>query len=143
MHKCLWVGRPLPSLSPDTYIELSIPSIPDSLFLFLPRLAPQLAVTFCLPHTAIMATITDKNAQESASDTPPSLEKGTADRRPSAGDGYVPANLREEDFRTRNGLNLKSFQRRVYNLALQRAAWTDRKSKQVTGELATPNSTAR
>merc|ERR1711939_852812 len=68
------------------------------------RLAPQLAVTFCLPHTAIMATITDKNAQESASDTPPSLEKGTADRRPSAGDGYVPANLREEDFRTRNGL---------------------------------------
>jgi len=76
------------------------------------RLAPQLAVTFCLPHTAIMATITDKNAQESASDTPPSLEKGTADRRPSAGDGYVPANLREEDFRTRNGLNLKSFQRR-------------------------------
>lgn len=45
-------------------------------------------------------------------DTPPSLEKGSADRRHSVGDGYVPENLREDDFMTRNGLNLKSFQRR-------------------------------
>lgn len=52
-------------------------------------------------------------------DTPPSLEKGSAERRASVpGDGYVPENLREEDFRTRNGLNLKSFQRRAYTRIL-------------------------
>ena len=38
-------------------------------------------------------------------------EKGPA-RRPSAGHDGVPQNFREEDFMTRNGLNLRSFQRR-------------------------------
>jgi amino acid transporter len=37
------------------------------------------------------------------------LEKGTA---ASIGHGTAPAFKREDDFRTRNGLNLKSFQRR-------------------------------
>ncbi|KAK1712658.1 amino acid permease [Colletotrichum lupini] len=32
--------------------------------------------------------------------------------RHTAGDGHVPDNFREDDFMTRNGLNLKSFQRR-------------------------------
>lgn len=36
-------------------------------------------------------------------------EKGA---RHTAGDGHVPENFREDDFMTRNGLNLKSFQRR-------------------------------
>jgi hypothetical protein len=35
-------------------------------------------------------------------------------RRPSAGEGGIPVNFREEDFLTRNGLNLKSFQRREF-----------------------------
>lgn len=45
------------------------------------------------------------------SNSPTDSEKGPV-RRPSAGDGTVPINMREEDFLTRNGLNLKSFQRR-------------------------------
>ncbi|OHE99405.1 amino acid permease [Colletotrichum orchidophilum] len=32
----------------------------------------------------------------------------------TAGDGHIPENFREDDFMTRNGLNLKSFQRRDY-----------------------------
>lgn len=49
---------------------------------------------------------------DTSSDPPNSMEKGHGDRRPSVGDGHVPANMREEDFMTRNGLNMKSFQRR-------------------------------
>lgn len=45
------------------------------------------------------------------SQSPTDSEKGAV-RRASAGDGTVPTNLREQDFLTRNGLNLKSFQRR-------------------------------
>lgn len=45
------------------------------------------------------------------SQSPTDSEKGGV-RRPSVGDGTVPMNLREQDFLTRNGLNLKSFQRR-------------------------------
>ncbi|ETN36821.1 uncharacterized protein HMPREF1541_07808 [Cyphellophora europaea CBS 101466] len=47
--------------------------------------------------------------------SPSDSEKGAV-RRPSAqpGDGTVPQNFREQDFLTRNGLNLKSFQRRDY-----------------------------
>lgn len=44
--------------------------------------------------------------------SPSESEKGGVGRRPSAGDGHVPNNFREQDFMTRNGLNLKSFQRR-------------------------------
>jgi amino acid transporter len=44
------------------------------------------------------------------------LEKGHDDRSHSVGDGTVPYNLREEDFMTRNGLNLKSFQRRDWGV---------------------------
>lgn len=63
-----------------------------------------------------MATTQDSKEAVTATgaDTPPSLEKGTGARRHSVGDGFVPENLREADFRTRNGLNLKSFQRRTY-----------------------------
>ena len=32
--------------------------------------------------------------------------------RPYAGDGVVPKDFREQDFMTRNGLNLNSFRRR-------------------------------
>ncbi|KAF9875056.1 hypothetical protein CkaCkLH20_07322 [Colletotrichum karsti] len=43
--------------------------------------------------------------------TPPyDSEKGPAHHTP--GDGHVPETFREDDFMTRNGLNLKSFQRR-------------------------------
>ena len=45
------------------------------------------------------------------SHSPTDSEKGAV-RRPSAGDGSVPRNFREQDFLTRNGLNAKSFQRR-------------------------------
>ena len=87
-----------------------------------------------------MATINDTKEPVTATgvDTPPSLEKGA--RRHSVGDGYVPANLREADFRTRNGLNLESFKRRMYlphprtNLAL---------TEQVTGVLRSRSSIAQ
>jgi hypothetical protein len=50
-----------------------------------------------------------------SSNSPVDSEKGPR-RRASVeqriDDGAVAANLREEDFLTRNGLNLKSFQRR-------------------------------
>lgn len=34
--------------------------------------------------------------------------------RPYAGDGFVPKDFREQDFMTRNGLNLNSFTRRKF-----------------------------
>ncbi len=48
--------------------------------------------------------------------TPVNSDFETGDRRASfPGDvGYVPENHREADFFTRNGLNLKSFQRRKF-----------------------------
>lgn len=49
--------------------------------------------------------------KEALAHSPSDSEKGH-ERRPSAGDGSVPQNFREQDFMTRNGLNLKSFQRR-------------------------------
>uniref|UniRef100_L2FVT7 Amino-acid permease inda1 n=1 Tax=Colletotrichum fructicola (strain Nara gc5) TaxID=1213859 RepID=L2FVT7_COLFN len=49
--------------------------------------------------------------------TPPNYpydsEKGTTTKA-ATGTGHVPENFREDDFLTRNGLNLKSFQRRDY-----------------------------
>lgn len=50
--------------------------------------------------------------------SPSESEKGGVERRPSAGDGTIPANFREQDFMTRNGLNLKSFQRRKNLLSI-------------------------
>lgn len=50
------------------------------------------------------------------SHSPTDSEKGAV-RRPSAGDGSVPRNFREQDFLTRNGLNAKSFQRRDWGTA--------------------------
>ena len=44
-------------------------------------------------------------------------EKGHIAAEPGhavAGENGVPANLREDDFMTRNGLNLRSFQRRKF-----------------------------
>ena len=51
---------------------------------------------------------------ETGSDSPASMEKGSTGRTASVGDGTVPVNLREADFMTRNGLNMKSFQRRTF-----------------------------
>lgn len=50
--------------------------------------------------------------------SPANSDFETGDRRAAfAGDvGYVPADNREADFFTRNGLNLKSFQRREFDL---------------------------
>jgi amino acid transporter len=69
----------------------------------------------------------EDSAVATGSDSPPSFEKEGAapslaekghagGRTHSVGDGTVPANLREEDFLTRNGLNLKSFQRRDWGI---------------------------
>jgi hypothetical protein len=67
--------------------------------------------------------------------SPSESEKGGAIRHASAGDGNVPTNFREQDFLTRNGLNLKSFQRRK-QLSVD-ACQTDR--VQATGELPSPS----
>lgn len=64
--------------------------------------------------------VQENRTPDTGSDSPASLEKG-GERRHSVGDGVVPHNLREDDFRTRNGLNMKSFQRRVYSQHHQRA----------------------
>lgn len=69
--------------------------------------------------------------------SPSESEKGGVDRRPSAGDGTIPSNFREQDFMTRNGLNLKSFQRRKDSIDLLiRHGLT---THQVTGEPPTPS----
>jgi amino acid transporter len=47
-----------------------------------------------------------------APSSPPDFEKGHEKPLRTAGDGHVPEDHRENDFLTRNGLNLKSFQRR-------------------------------
>lgn len=57
-----------------------------------------------------------KEARHVPAGSPSDEEKpplGDPARRPSAGENGVPINFREEDFLTRNGLNLKSFQRRM------------------------------
>lgn len=67
--------------------------------------------------------ITENKSPDTSSDTPASMEKGNVGgRTASVGDGTVPYNLREADFMTRNGLNMKSFQRRelVDHLRMQR-----------------------
>jgi amino acid transporter len=46
-----------------------------------------------------------------AQESPHDSEKGVHVASPGHGD--VPEDFRESDFRTRNGLNLKSFQRRT------------------------------
>lgn len=88
-----------------------------------------------------MATIQDNKTPDTSSDTPASLEKGTAGpRRPSVGDGTVPENLREQDFRTRNGLNMKSFERRAYPKDIARISSAATNQEQVTGVPGSPNS---
>jgi hypothetical protein len=82
-----------------------------------------------------MATMENKTP-ETSSDTPASMEKGNVGRTPSVGVD-VPWNLREDDFMTRNGLNLKSFQRRTSMIRSSKAA-TD--NKQVTGVFRNPSS---
>lgn len=60
----------------------------------------------------------EKDVQTGVS-PPSSLEAAGGDRRPStqvAGMQGVPHNLRETDWATRNGLSLKSFQRRELHL---------------------------
>ncbi len=42
------------------------------------------------------------------------LAARTTSEKHEPGDGYVPEDFREQDFLTRNGLNLKSFQRREF-----------------------------
>lgn len=51
----------------------------------------------------------------------------------------VPENFREEDFMTRNGLNLRSFQRRMFPCTGQHALATSADFEQVIGELGKPN----
>jgi hypothetical protein len=57
-----------------------------------------------------------------AQESPHDSEKGVQLHAP--GDGTVPENFRETDFRTRNGLNLKSFKRRtsIHRRRVRRAA---------------------
>jgi amino acid transporter len=45
--------------------------------------------------------------------TPPSDGMGHDPEKPAGGSTFVPEDFREKDFMTRNGLNLKSFSRRM------------------------------
>jgi hypothetical protein len=83
-----------------------------------------------------MATMENKTP-ETSSDSPASMEKGNVGRTPSVGVD-VPWNLREDDFMTRNGLNLKSFQRRTSPPYVCRQTATD--IQQVIGASTNLNS---
>lgn len=61
-------------------------------------------------------------------------------RHPSAGDGNIPQDFREQDFLTRNGLNLRSFQRR--KCPRLRCHIPHANKHQATGELRRWNWTA-
>ncbi|KAK0371577.1 amino acid permease, partial [Colletotrichum limetticola] len=67
------------------------------------------ASSFCPELSSLLFIMSKEDAQVGV--VPPTYdsEKGA---RHTAGDGHVPENFREDDFMTRNGLNLKSFQRR-------------------------------
>lgn len=70
-----------------------------------------------IEDTAVTSGSDSPPSFEKTGDAPSLTEKGHAGGRThSVGDGHVPVNLREEDFLTRNGLNLRSFQRRDWGI---------------------------
>lgn len=82
------------------------------------------------------------------SPSPHDSEKGAESitKAPTHGDGVISDTGREDDFMTRNGLNLKSFRRRELP-PLQSASLTSyghpaNNWQKVTGERAPPNLTA-